>query len=117
MTEDESPLSEPTQLLVTASQLLIRVERALRWYRPVVIALVVAVLLIGAGGAGLYSTQQGQCHAGNAFRASDAANWDDFLDIALGPHPRPEAVRLAGEIRQRIHARDAPRGCSAWPWG
>ena len=62
--------------------------------------------------------QQGACHAGNEFRAGDAANWDNFLDIALGPHPTPGNVKTAGLIRASIHKRDAPRACSSiLPWG
>ena len=112
----ETPGTDPMQATFLA--IVGRLERALRVYRYALIALAVVAAALVAGGVGLYETQQGACHAGNEFRAGDAANWDNFLDIALGPHPTPGNVKTAGLIRASIHKRDAPRACSSiLPWG
>ena len=98
-------------MLGTATALMGRVERALRFYRYAAIAGVVVIGLMCAGGAGLWETQQQQCRAGNDYRASDAANWDDVLAIVFGGATDPRAVRAERQIRAAVHHRDAPRAC------
>lgn len=98
-------------MLGTATALMGRVERALRFYRYAAVALAVVVALLCAGGAGLYSMQRQQCQAGNAYRASDQQGWDEFILIALGPHPRPAAAASAAQLRAYIAGLDRPRAC------
>jgi hypothetical protein len=100
-------------MLETAAALMRRVERALRFYRYAAAAGAVVIALLAAGGAGLYETQLGQCQAGNAYRAADQANWDDFIAVALGAHPAAGARAQAAVLRSEIHARDTPRPCPA----
>lgn len=98
-------------MLATATALMERVERALRFYRYAAVAGAAVIALVILGGVGLYETQQQQCQAGNSYRAADAANWDDVLAIVFGGSADPRAAVAAGRIRAAIHHRDAPRAC------
>jgi hypothetical protein len=98
-------------MMTTATALVARMERALRFYRYTAIAGAAVIALMIAGGVGLYETQQQQCQAGNSYRAADAANWDDVLAITFDGSADPRAAVAAGRIRSAIHHRDAPRAC------
>lgn len=94
-------------------------KRQLRWFRWVMGAMVVIIIALGAGYVQVRGVQSAQraatvagCQAGNSYRAADAANWDRFLAVALGPHPAAHAVALAAQIRGFVHHADMPRDCS-----
>lgn len=100
-------------MTATAEALMRRVERALRPVRWLAAGAVLATV-IGAGlTAGLLNVQHQQCQAGNSYRASDAANWDDVLAIVFGGNADPRAVKARQQIGAAVHRRDAPRAC---PW-
>lgn len=98
-------------MMTTATALVERMERALRFYRWAFIALAIVVALLGRVVWQQYQDQRAACASGNAFRAADMANWDDFITIALGPRPKAGALEAAASLRGKIHHRDAPRAC------
>jgi len=98
-------------MMTTATALVERMERALRFYRYAFIALAVVVALLGRVVWQQYQDQRAACASGNAFRAADMANWDDVLAITFGGSTDPRAAVAAGRIRSAIHHRDAPRAC------
>lgn len=107
----EASESPEDRLLRLAREQVKRVERALRWYRYGFVAFAIIIGLLGWGFWQQHTDTRNTCIAGNAFRAADAANWDDVLQIVFGQATDPRAIKAKTAIAVAVHSRDKARAC------
>jgi hypothetical protein len=129
---------EPTKLVDLADRQLAQIDaivekalktpkRSIRWLQGVVAVLVLGATFI----AYLYfnqvnlthsvqqqshSIQQGSiasCEAGNLRAATDAANWNYFIDILVKGDTKPADLAEVKVIKAHIAKADASRDCNA----
>jgi hypothetical protein len=92
---------------------LIRANRLNRWFRAV---LVVVVILLALAVAGLRQQAATSCQSGNSFRAAQTQVWDHFIGILITRSTPPATVAVAHGYLRYVDNVDKPRNCGGiWP--
>jgi hypothetical protein len=100
-----------------AAEAVGRLEKAVRRYRRVVQALVLAFVLLAVGGWFLWGAiRDGQqtsvrnCQAGNTYRAEQTQIWNRFVQLLTAPEqPTARQARMADDVVQVLSGDPAVR--------
>ena len=100
--DPESALAQTARLIVEPMQ------KAVNRYKWIVRVTVVIMVLIAVGAWELWQQNSRACNAGNGYRASQTAIWNDFIGILIQPrHPTQAQSAAAQAFLDTLPAHDA----------